>query len=255
MALDRGDGGGRSTTAASGRRGSGGSFAKKGWTGGASKRPAPTRNTSNTKSGGGARPAATSKQVLGGGGGTYDLGFGGGSGGGFAPMGAPAPAPAPAAPTEEDYLAGDAGYKAQLASLMKALSMYTADDTAQRTRYETDYGDALKNLGWTPDNAETEDVNESAWNWEDQNTASGRANQNQLNDFASRGMLQSSGYARANNDLQRSFNDQLGGVNRARTDFLGQRDRDLSAYKNENTSASQQARAEALARRAAQYGL
>lgn len=190
-----------------------------------------------------------------GGGYAGDAGGGGGyedySGGG----GMMAPMSAPIAPSEEDYLGGDAGYQAQIAALMKALEMYSADDTAQRTRYETDYGDAIKQLGWTPDDPKTADINESAWNWDDQNTASGRANQSQLNDFASRGMLQSSGYARSKNDLQRSFNDQLGSTNRARTDFLGQRDRDLAAYKNENTSSSQQARAEALARRAAQYGL
>lgn len=185
----------------------------------------------------------------GGGGGSYDSYSGGG---GFAPMAAPAPPPPP---TEEDYLAGDGGYQAQLAALMKALELYTADDTAQRTRYETDYKDAIKQLGWTPDDPQTADIDESAWNLEDQNTASGRAHTGQLNDFASRGMLQSSGYARRKNDLMRSFNDQLGSTNKARTDFLSQRDRDLAAYKNENTGASQQARAEALARRAAQYGL
>lgn len=185
----------------------------------------------------------------GGGGGGYEDYSGGGGGGMMAPMSAPA------APSEEDYLGGDAGYQAQLAALLKALELYQADDTAQRTRYETDYGDAIKQLGWTPDDPKTAEIDESKWNWDDQNTASGRANQTQLNDFASRGMLQSSGYARSKNDLQRSFNDQLGSTNRARTDFISQRDRDLAAYKNENTSSSQQARAEALARRAAQYGL
>lgn len=190
----------------------------------------------------------------GGGGGDYSGGgYSGGGGGGY--YEAPAPAAPPPPPTEEDYLAGDAGYQAQLAALMKALELYKSDDTAQRTKYEGDYGQALSTLGWTPDNPKTADINEGAWNWEDQNTASGRSYQSQLNDFANRGMLQSSGYARANNDLQRSFNDQLGGVNKARTDFLSQRDRDLAAYQNENTSGSQQARAESLARRAAQYML
>lgn len=186
------------------------------------------------------------------GGGSYSTYGGDASSGGSyaaAPMAAPAP------PSEEDYLAGDSGYQAQVAALLKALELYKSDDTAQRTKYEGDYGDALRTLGWTPDNAGTADIDESKWNWDDQNTASGRAYQGQLNDFASRGMLQSSGYARANNDLQRSFNDQLGGVNKARTDYLSQRDRDLAGYQNENTSTSQQARAEALARRAAQYML
>lgn len=188
----------------------------------------------------------------GGGGGYYGGSYGGG--GGYVDS-TPAPPPPPPPPSEEDYLKGDAAYKAQIAALAKALQDYTADDTAQRTKYETDYGTGLKQLGWTPDDPKTADINEGAWNWEDQLTASGRANENQLNDFASRGMLQSSAYAQAQNDLQRSFNDQLGSVNKARGDFLSQRDRDLAAYKNENTGASQTARAESLARRAAQYGL
>lgn len=186
------------------------------------------------------------------GGGSSGGSYGGSTGGVY---GGTSFAAAPPAPSEEDYLAGDAGYQAQLAALLKALELFKSDDTAQRTRYETDYGEGVRNLGWTPDDPKTEGIDESKWNWEDQNVASGRAYQGQLNDFASRGMLQSSGYGRAVNDLQRSFNDQLGSVNRARTDFLSQRDRDLAAYENENTSSSQQARAEALARRAAQYML
>lgn len=188
-----------------------------------------------------------------GGGGSY---YGGGYSGGYTATPAPPPPPPPPPPpSPEDYLKGDAAYQAQVAALAKALSDYTADDTAQRTKYETDYGEGLKSLGWTPDDPKTADINEGAWNWEDQLTASGRASQNQTNDFASRGMLQSSAYAQAVNDLQRSFNDQLGTVNRARSDFLSQRDRDLAAYKNENTATGQTARAESLARRAAQYGL
>lgn len=202
----------------------------------------------------------TVKQVLpetGGdsGGGSYDGGGYGGYGGAYDGGGAaPTPPPPPPPPSEADYLKGDASYQAQVAALAKALSDYSADDTAQRTKYNTDYREGLRQLGWTPDDPKTA-VNEGAWNWTDELTASGRANQNQLNDFASRGMLQSSAYAQAQNDLQRSFNDQLGTVDRARNDFLSQRDRDLAAYKNENTGAGQTARAEALARRAAQYGL
>lgn len=231
------------------RRGAGGTFGT-----------TPTRNVANVSSRDtiSYAPSTISSAdrqygaVIPGGGGSS---YGGSDYGSGTYSGYSAPPPPPPPPSEEDYLAGDAGYQAQLAALLKALDLFKADDTAQRTRYETDYGEALKNLGWTPDDPNTADINEAAWNWEDMNTASGRAYQGQLNDFASRGMLQSSGYARANNDLQRSFNDQLGSVDRARTDFISQRDRDLAAYQNENTSSSQQARAEALARRAAMYGL
>ena len=89
----------------------------------------------------------------------------------------------------------------------------------------------------------------------DQLTAAGRAYQSQLNDFASRGMLQSQGYADANSDLQRLMNDQYGQMATNKTNFMTGMERALSNYKGENTSSQQAARAEAIARRAAQYGL
>lgn len=172
--------------------------------------------------------------------------IGGGGGGGGVAMGAAAAAPAV---SDEDYLAGESGYQAQLAALMRALSDYTADDTAQRTRYTTDYSEATKNLGWRdPDGDGAQPGN---WDLEDLNTASGRGYQNQVNDFASRGMLQSSLYSEANDNFMRSMNEQLGSMNKAKTDFLSDRDRQLNSFKGENTLSQQQARAEAIARRAA----
>ena len=177
---------------------------------------------------------------------------GGGGGGGGGAMAAVAPV---APPSEEDYLAGDSGYQTQLAALKRALGDYTADDTAQRTKYNTDYSTGLKDLGWMNDDPTTAGVDESGWDWNDQNTASGRANQNQLNDFAGRGLLQSSLYATAKDNLGRSFNDQKTGLDKSKVDYLADRDRQLGAFKNDNTSSSQQARAEAIARRAASYAL
>jgi hypothetical protein len=174
-------------------------------------------------------------------------GGGGGAGGGVQP----------AAMSDDDWLAGDSAYQAQLAALMKALSDSQADFTGQRTRYDTDYNDALRSLGWTneiADDPNTPDVDESrpgAWNFQDLNTASGRAFTNQQNDFASRGLLQSSLFGTALDNLQRSLNDQLGSINTGRTNFLDDLTRQETAAKNENTLGQQQARAEALARRAA----
>lgn len=158
--------------------------------------------------------------------------------------------------SDEDWLSGDSAYQAQLAALLKALADSEADFTSQRTRYDTDYNDALRSLGWTSevaDDPNTVDVNESrpgAWNFQDLNTASGRAFTNQQNDFASRGLLQSSLYGTALDNLQRSLNDQLGSINTGRTNFLDDLTKQQTAAKNENTLGQQQARAEALARRA-----
>ena len=185
-------------------------------------------------------PAPAPVQSFGGGGGSFDAGGGGA-------LDAMSAAPAM---SDDDYLAGDSSYQAQLAALLKAVSDYDADATSQKTKYEVDYGDSLKNLGWTQDNPNTKDVNEGAWNFKDMNTAAGRAFQNQENDFAGRGLLQSSLYGTANDNLTRSLNDQLGGINTGRQNFLDDLSRGQAAYKNENTLGQQQARAEALQRRA-----
>ena len=169
--------------------------------------------------------------------------------GGYA---APAPA-APAIPTEANYLAGDATYQATLAALKKQLQNFTTDINTQRSNRKLDYDKSLKDLGYVAPDPNARGAGPS-WNWEDTLTASGRANQNQLNDFAARGMLQSSGYADSFQDLTRSLMDQYTGIDQSNTQFNTDLDRQLTRAKDENTSASQAARAQAIMRRAAQYG-
>jgi len=166
-----------------------------------------------------------------------------------------------AVPTDESWLSGDSAYQAQLAALQRALFDSTADYTAQGTKYNTDYNDSLKGLGWMQalqDDPTTQGVNESTpggWNFQDQNTAAGRAFTGQQNDFASRGLLQSSLYGTAQDNLTRSLNDQLGSVNAGRQTFLDDLTRQQASGQNENALAQQQARAEALARRASGISL
>lgn len=174
----------------------------------------------------------------------------GGGGGGFAAMSAPA---APRQ-SDDDYLASgsDAAYTAQLAALAKALADNEADITAQTTKYNVDYGDTVKNLGWIQDDPATKDVNEGAWNFKDLNTAAGRSFQNQQNDFAGRGLLQSSLYGTANDNLTRSLNDQLTGINTGKQNFMNDLDRQKTSFQNDNKLSQQQARAEAIFRRSQQ---
>lgn len=198
----------------------------------------PTRST-NTGRSQGVRQAPSS-----GGGGSYG-GGGGGGGGGFTPMAMAAPVVAP--PSEEDYLAGDSGYQAQQSALQGALQRYLADSDFQRTNYTTDYNRSLRDLGY--------DEGTKEWNWNDELTASGRGYQNQLDDFASRGMLQSQGYADAYEELKRMLGQQYDSMSNARTAFMTDLDNQTANYKAENTANSQAARAEALQRRASQYAL
>lgn len=164
------------------------------------------------------------------------------------PTGAIAGAAAPAAPgvSEASFLVSDPGYKAQLAALTKALSDYQASNNTQLSQYNTDYGKSLKSLGWDPTAKD--------WNTQDQNTSSGRAVQNLNNDFASRGLLQSSLFGEADNNLMRSLNDQLSSIDTAKQNYSTNLAQQLAAYKNQNLASQQQAKADALARYAAQYG-
>ena len=68
-------------------------------------------------------------------------------------------------------------------------------------------------------------------------------------------MLQSSGYADAFNELQRLLGQQYDALSGARTNFMTDLDNQTANYRAENTANAQAARAEALQRRAAQYGL
>lgn len=156
-------------------------------------------------------------------------------------------APVVTAPTEEDYLAGDAGYQTELSALQSALQRFLADADFQRGNYQTDYNQSLRDLGY--------DEGSKQWNWNDKLTASGRGYQNQLDDFGARGMLQSSGYADAFNELQRLLGQQYDSLSGARTNFMTDLDNQTANFRGENTANQQAARAEALQRRAAQYAL
>lgn len=176
-----------------------------------------------------------------------------GGGGGYA---APAPPPPP---SREDWIASDAGYKAQRDALMKALADYQTNFDAEINQYDVDYTKGIKNLGWDyeklddPMTKENEGVGK--WNTEDMTRSSGRSYQNQLNDFASRNLLQSTLYAQAVADLMRSLDDQLGNINTSRMNFRNDKERALTSYKTDNESQRNLAYADAASRYAALFGV
>lgn len=154
-------------------------------------------------------------------------------------------------PSEEDYLAGDGTYQATLSALARQLQSFQSDIDTQRGNRKLDYEKAVKELGYVRPG---EAGGAASWNWDDMLTASGRAYQNNSNDYAARGMLQSQAYADSINNLQRSLLDQYTGIDQSNTQFNSDLDRQVTKAKDENTAASQAARAEAIMRRAAQYG-
>lgn len=172
--------------------------------------------------------------------------YGGYSGGGAMP-----------AMSEGDYLGGDTAYQATLAALDAALKQYETDVEAQKKKYDVDYETSLNTLGWRrPVGTEgAADYKPGDWNLTDANTASGKAYQSQLGDFASRGILQSSLYDRARNDLMDQLNKQLTSVNTARTNFMDDLNRQLTGFRTEDTQKRQQARAESIANMAGSLGI
>lgn len=181
----------------------------------------------------------------------------GGSGGGSGDSslgGSSVAATAPAVDPNTAYTT-DSTYLAQIAALNKALSDYQADQTNQTNQYDTDFNKSVKQLGWegAPDvsGANAYDDTTGQWDQTDQNTSSGRAFSNQLNDYASRGLLQSSLFGTAQNDLQSSLADQLKSVVTGRQSFLDNLQSQLAAQQDQNTQSQASAKADAIARIAA----
>ena len=184
-----------------------------------------------------------------GGGGSYGGGsrsYSGGGGYGGGSLGADS-----GVPTEEDYLKGDATYQATISALAKQLANFNTDIDTQLSNRKVDYDKALQQLGYI---MPAKGATEGTWNFEDQMTAAGRAYQAMLNDFASRGMIQSSGYGEAQNDLTRTLNEQFKGLETSNKQFIDDTGRQKTRAADESTAAQQAARAEAILRRAAQYG-
>jgi len=177
--------------------------------------------------------------------------------------------PALMAPSGEELAKlgeNDTAYQLRLKGLSDALAAYEADQSSQKTRYNTSYKDSLKSLGWgfdpSKDIAETDVVptmdellNRGTWNQGDRTTASGRGISNQLEDFAARGMTDSSFFARAKNDLMKSLNDQLYSTVNSRKSFVDDLASQRRAYGVEDATNRQAALEEAKNRVLSQWAL
>ena len=172
---------------------------------------------------------------------SYDTGgsYGGSYGGG----GVASVAPTPPRLTDDQWLGQDSQYKSAISALEQKLRDFTVENESTRKKGIADYDDSLLRLGWMKD---TND-----WNQEDRTTAYGNAYQGQMGDFASRGLLQSTLYDQARTDLLGNFNRQKGDMDTSHTNFLEDLARALSGQKSQTQLGKDQARVEALARRAA----
>ena len=175
-------------------------------------------------------------------------------------LGSPYVAPTPPPPpNKEEWIGKDPGYTAQVSALAKALTDYQTNYDKELGQYDVDYKKGVRTLGWDAtafDDPKTQ-ANEGAgaWNLEDQTRSSGRSYQGQLNDYASRNLLQSSLYAQAVSDLMRSLDEQFGNINTSRQNFYNDKGRALTSYKTDNESQKNLAYADAASRYAAMFGV
>lgn len=161
------------------------------------------------------------------------------------------------AQAQEDYLAGDATFVAQRAALIQQLADQEASLESDIDNYGIDTEKTMRNLGWRGGKYDPKENKFGGGNWdpEDRIGAYGMAFGNQENDFAARGMLDSSGYDRAFGDMNTSFNRQRGDVMDALGTFLRNAEQRRGEFRNNKESDERRARADAIARRAASLGI
>lgn len=176
-------------------------------------------------------------------------GTGGTSSFGGAPAGVAATPAVPdvSIPTKDNWLAGDTIFGGEQTALQSALKQMYADLDLQKSNYGTDFAQNMGDLGW--------DEASKSWDKNDKLTSYGSSYNNQLEDFASRGMFDSSAYAQSLNDLNRGFDDQRSSMLTGRDTFNKGNDLQRSGAGDQTKAAVDQARIESIMRRAAQYGL
>lgn len=189
------------------------------------RRPAPQHHNSG---GGHSQPR---HRNYGGGGGGGGGGTGRSSGGTVSTLAAPAAPPPP--PDINTFLAGDDTYQAQVAAIAKALSNYKSQMGERQGEYNADFTNRLNDL----------------------NTTEQRSTSDQADDYAGRGMYISGLYGKARGDLEQDFNRREGDMDTAKTSFMNGLGRDYLNFQEEQSLTGQNAKQEAINRRALKYSL
>lgn len=174
------------------------------------------------------------------------------------------PEPEPPAPIqlgEDEWRAQDSTYLGEESGLNLSYEQAMADLRNQRATYNQDYGQSLRNLGrsWEDANndgiADDDEVRAGSWDKNNLQGAYGQAYNNQMNDFSGRNMLGSSFYQDAQSEMDRGFNSQFDQGLSARSTYLNQIAQGETSAADTKAQALALARASASQRRANQYGL
>lgn len=162
---------------------------------------------------------------------------GGSSNHSSAPRRTPTPAPRPVAPKPivppsiNSYLAGDSVYQQAVSGGKRTLADYISELARRKGEATTQYNQTLGNM----ERDRTQQLEDLK------------------NEFASRGLIQSGLYGEQQGKFQQQYTDQLNSLGQQQTGLLNDLLSQQKNYQRENDLAMEQARQEALARRAAKY--
>lgn len=135
-------------------------------------------------------------------------------------------------PTLEQYLRGDVDYQQQLRSLNMTAAQFLSEITRQKGKIEGEFGTSQKKLA----------------------TQRGRDLTGLKEDFSGRGMLFSGLYGGKVGEYEQDYQTALGDLARQRTNLLGDISSEQNRYNLEKKLTEEQARREAIRRRAAKAG-
>lgn len=133
----------------------------------------------------------------------------------------------------EAYLGADTGYQQQIRSFNQALQDFLADVTRRRGTLETDFGTSKKAM----DDQRVMDLDRIK------------------DDYGARGLGRSGLYADAVGDYETEFGTRMSELQRRQNEALAGLTQEEGNFKSQQELKTQQAKEQAIARRAAQYGL
>lgn len=148
------------------------------------------------------------------------------------PMAPPQATPGPV-PDINAYLGQDSGYQDQLRQYALALNNFMADITRRRGTLETDYGTSKKAM----DDQRIKDLDLLE------------------DDYGARGLLRSGLYATAVGDYEKEFGERTSDLARRQQEALAALTQEEGNFKSQQQLKEQSSKEQAIARRAAQYGL
>lgn len=156
---------------------------------------------------------------------------GGGGGSSYTPAPRVAARPAPAAPNINSYLGGDSVYQQSLSGGKRSLADYLSELGRRRGEAGTQYNQTRSGM----ERDRTQQLSDLE------------------NEFASRGLIQSGLYGEEQGKFQQQYADQLNALGQQQSGLLADLLSQEKNYRRENDLSMQQAKQEALARRAAKY--